>query len=67
MCFILLVAAAAFSACGGTEDEEEETFSFVYADYEKWAPDFQVVKVLENAGAIYVNNDKEFVSTGSQS
>ena len=76
MCFILLVAAVSFSACGGTEDDEdiEEPLSFVYADYEKkapdfkeWTPDFQVVKVVEYAGAIYVNKDKTFVSTGSQS
>lgn len=56
------------TACGEEEDTpavEETPLSFTYADFEKWAPDFQLIRVAETSGALYVNKDPEYTKDGS--
>lgn len=39
----------------------------VLADFEEWAPDFQLLRLREEFGAIDVNTDTAFVKSGNQS
>ena len=39
----------------------------VLADFEEWAPDFQLLKLREEFGAIDVNKDTQYVKSGKQS
>ena len=38
----------------------------VLADFEEWAPDFQLLRLREEFGAIDVNTDTAFVKSGNQ-
>lgn len=32
----------------------------VYSDYEKWAPDFSIIRLTEGSGALYINKDPQY-------
>lgn len=74
LCISLLLACLAGSMLfGGCGTSKENTNSggndnqVALADFEEWAPDFQLLRLREEFGAIDVNMDTAFVKSGNQS
>ena len=70
---LLLASLIGCLAASGCNKESEQTQSggsenqTVLADFEEWAPDFQLLRLREEFGAIDVNMDTAFVKSGNQS
>lgn len=62
---LLLCGTVAVGVCacdnGGTDEPSGGlTEKVVYADFERWAPDFQTIRVLPYSGALHVNKDTAY-------
>lgn len=57
------------TACGGGSGTGETDFedTVTLADFEQWAPDFQLLRPMNNFGAIDVNENAEYVKGGKAS
>ena len=70
---LLLACLAGSMLFGGCGTSKENTNSggndnqVALADFEEWAPDFQLLRLREEFGAIDVNMDTAFVKSGNQS
>lgn len=66
---LCVVLALSLFACkpDQPDDNEDDATTIVYADFERWAPDIATIRVLDYAGAIHINKDKNFVKEGKQS
>ena len=68
---VLSVSCVFFAGCFGgndsTEESENSADRVVLADFEEWAPDFQLLRLKENFGSIEVNADAKYVKSGAQS
>ena len=66
-----LMATSLLAGCKNDADNnnvtEKEDYTVSLLDFEKWAPDFQLVRIVKNFGKITRNNDKNFVKTGEYS
>ena len=66
----LMIGCGGLSACrkGGDDSSENENEegeqTFVYSDFEDWAPDFQLIRVGKYAGSINVNKDPAYSAGG---
>ena len=49
------------------EESRKEPTEIVLADFEKWAPDFQTLRLRNEFGSIDVNTDTDYVKSGKQS
>ena len=66
--FILgITSAVALVSCdtlGNSSSSSSSTStipeSIVYANFEQWAPDFQLIRVQDHAGVVHINKDKQF-------
>lgn len=70
--FVLLVSLIGCFVVSGCKKKGEQSQSVntdktVLADFEEWAPDFQLLRLREEFGAIDVNTDATFVKSGKQS
>ncbi len=66
----LLAAAVGLGVAGvacGSDNGTQNANQVVLADFEEWAPDFQILRLREEFGAIEVNSNPEFVKSGKQS
>lgn len=52
---------------GGGGGGEDDPSKVVLADFEEWAPDFQILRTMENFGAVDVNENTDYVKSGKQS
>lgn len=71
---LLAMCSLAFVACnksngadGGNDGQIANENRVVLADFEQWAPDFQIMRLMESFGAVDVNADENFVKSGKQS
>ncbi len=69
---LLLSSLISCFAASGCIKQDEQAQSggenqTVLADFEEWAPDFQLLRLREEFGAIDVNTDATFVKSGKQS
>ena len=67
---ILSVSCVIFAGCfgnNGTGGSENSADRVVLADFEEWAPDFQLLRLKENFGSIEVNANTKYVKSGAQS
>ena len=56
--FILCTAAGAFAACGGEEQTQApQPRDVVLADFETWAPSFQLMRLINGFGKVTRNSD----------
>lgn len=67
MTVLLSLGVTALGGCDGNSggkdpaaDEDVLEKSFVYSDFEDWAPDFQLIRVGKYAGSIEVNTDPAY-------
>lgn len=58
--------AATFFGCGGAP-VPSDNLTVTIADFEEWAPGFQLMKLMDNFGAVTVNENAEFVKEGKRS
>lgn len=66
--FILCTAAGAFAACGGEEQTQApQPRDVVLADFETWAPSFQLMRLINGFGKVTRNSDEQFVRSGEYS
>ena len=66
----LLATAVGLGVAGvacGSDNGTKNANQVVLADFEEWAPDFQILRLREEFGAIEVNSNPEFVKSGKQS
>ncbi len=64
LCFIVPLCGCA----GKTENTENvESNVITVADFEQWAPDFQLMRVMPNFGKVTENTDANFVKSGKSS
>ena len=68
---VMGIGCLSIAACKDNETSEgsggENVNQVVLADFEEWAPDFQLLRLREEFGAIEVNKDAAFVKSGEQS
>ena len=55
-----------FSGCGN-KSESTAPSTVMFADFEQWAPDFQLMRPMSNFGVVSVNEDRQFVHGGKAS
>ena len=63
---ITAFSAFSFVACE-KESENKEPTQVVLADFEKFEPDFQLMRISKHFGAVNVNTDAEYVKNGNTS
>lgn len=54
---VMPVSAAACGDPAGEDPDSDFEETVVLADFEEWAPDFQLLRPMNNFGAIDVNED----------
>ncbi|MGN1040055.1 MAG: hypothetical protein ACI4QL_01355 [Candidatus Fimimonas sp.] len=68
MGIVLALLATALVGCDKTPVDDNkpdgDEQSFVYADFEQWAPDFQLIRVGKYSGSVSVNKDPAYSSEG---
>lgn len=68
---VLLLTLGIVSSLGSCNKKNEEPAptkgEITIADFEEWAPDFQLIRVNANFGKVSRNEDKAFVKNGSYS
>ena len=68
---VMGISCLSIAACSDNETSKngvsENANQVVLADFEEWAPDFQLLRLREEFGAIEVNKDADFVKSGEQS
>ena len=64
---VSLTTTMTFAGCKKEKTEESKPQTVMFADFEQWAPDFQLMRVMSNFGAVSVNEDTEFVHGGKAS
>lgn len=65
-----LVFAGVLAATGckpKDENKQDKYEEIVLADFERWAPDFQIMRLMGKFGAVDVNTDAKYVKSGKQS
>ena len=65
-----LVFAGVLAATGckpKDENKQDKHEEIVLANFEQWAPDFQILRLMGSFGAVDVNTDSAFVKSGKQS
>lgn len=63
-----LASFGTLAACKEPTDETATTDNeIVLADFEKWGPDFQLLRLINNFGKVTRNEDKAFVKEGNYS
>lgn len=63
----MAIALGAFGFVGCKKAEVTEKSTVVFADFEQWAPDFQLMRPMSNFGVVSVNEDPAFVRSGNAS
>lgn len=67
---LTIIAALLFNVAMGCKDPKNDNTDdsqIVLADFEQWAPDFQLMKVMEGFGKVSRNTDKKYVASGKAS
>lgn len=68
LCACLTLGVAV--GCGDNDDDKktsENPKEVMLADFEKWAPDFQTIRLRNEFGSVDVNTDSAYVKSGKQS
>ena len=63
---LTLLSAFAWTGCGSSNKDDEAT-RVVLADFEKFEPDFQLIRLNKHFGAVNVNTDPAYVKSGKTS
>lgn len=64
----LITALSLFSGCSTpSEGDKDLSDDIIIADFEKWAPDFQLIRIMNDFGAVNVNGDLTYVKNGKYS
>ena len=65
----LVISATTFSLVGCAPSQQTPTDSkkIVLADFEQYKPDFQLMRIMNNFGAVNVNKDAQYVKSGTTS
>ena len=61
----MFLCSAAFVGCN--EQKSSDGNKIVVADFEQWAPDFQLMKIYGRFGKVTRNSDKKYVNSGNYS
>lgn len=64
---VMPISAAACGDPAGEDADSDFEKTVVLADFEEWAPDFQLLRQMNNFGAIDVNEDARYVKDGTRS
>ena len=64
---IMAFSALAFTGCQKEEEETGTPTQVVLADFEKFEPDFQLMRISKHFGAVTVNTDATYVKSGTTS
>lgn len=69
LALFLIAAVMTISSLGliGCGKKEEISQDVVLADFEQWAPDFQIMRPMNNFGAVSKNDTLDYVKSGSHS
>ena len=67
LCFVFALGCEETPKDDDKIDDSERPFTIVVADFEEWAPDFQLIRTVESFGNMHVNKDMQFVKSGKQS
>ncbi|MBQ8685661.1 MAG: hypothetical protein IJ514_05790 [Clostridia bacterium] len=62
----LMLSAFAFAGCK-EETKDEKAKQVVLCDFERFEPDFQLMRLMNSFGAVNVNKDAQFVKSGETS
>ena len=68
LCACLTLGVAV--GCGDNDDDQKTSDNpkeVMLADFEKWAPDFQTIRLRNEFGSVDVNTDSAYVKSGKQS
>ena len=66
--FVLLFSLFSFVGCNENESKgDTQAGEVVIADFEKWAPDFQIMRPMNSFGVVSVNEDPQYVHGGEAS
>lgn len=61
---VIIVCSFGLVGCGKDEKKSDDV---VLADFEKWAPDFQIMRPMNNFGVVSQNSDTKYVKSGAYS
>ena len=70
---LICVSLVSVCACGGFSNTSEEqsvtenSNEVLFADFEKWAPDFQLCRISNYFGKVSMNTDDKYVHEGKRS
>ena len=64
---VTLLSSFAFASCDKSKDQKPEVEQIVLADFEKFEPDFQLIRLSKHFGAVNVNTDSTYVKSGTTS
>ena len=64
---IMAFSTLATVGCSKKEEESVEPSHIVLADFEKFEPDFQLMRISKHFGAVNVNKDMTYVKSGTTS
>ena len=62
-----LAVVFALTGCSGGTPEERKDKEISLCGFESWAPDFQLIKMMPDFGAVSVNTDAAYVAEGNAS
>lgn len=68
--FCTCLALGVAVGCGDNDDDKktsETPNEIILADFEKWAPDFQTIRLRNEFGSVDVNTNAAYVKSGKQS
>lgn len=65
--FVLLAVSFSLAMPACAKDEGNNETTVVLCDFEQYSPDFELLRFMNRFGAIEVNEDAEFVKSGSAS
>lgn len=68
-CILALMCAMSVTGCGKNNENTvvSLTEEVLLADFESWAPDFQLCRISSNFGKVSMNTDSAYVSNGERS
>ena len=67
LAFVSLFSTASLFSCGKSKEVENATNEIVFADFERWGPDFQLIHVCDDFGRVTRNKNMAFVKGGKYS
>lgn len=67
LAIVSMLSTASLFACDKTKESQMDEQEIVFADFEEWGPDFQLIQVCNDFGRVTRNKNTEFVKNGKYS